>query len=83
MMGNFKRENISVTFKAEIADNEGKDDPRLQKMSKYIEKYIHVRAGSHFRTGLSFLFYFPSLQREEDGFCVTLCSRSISHGISA
>lgn len=38
MMGNFKRENVSVAFKAEIADKEGKGNPMLQEMSKHIEK---------------------------------------------
>jgi len=36
-MGNFKREKVFTTFKAEIMDKEGKGNPRLQKMSKCID----------------------------------------------
>lgn len=75
MMWNFKREKVSVTFKAEITDHKGKDNPRLQKMSKCIEKYTHVRAGNRFRTGLSFLFYFPfSSERRRWFLCYTVLS---------
>lgn len=58
-----------------IADHKGKDNPRLQKMSKCIEKYMHARAGNRFRTGLSFLFHFPfSSERRRWFLCYTVLS---------
>lgn len=68
MMRNFKGEKVSVAFKAEIADKEGKGNPRLQNMSKYIEKYMHVRAGRCMKRTEIFCFLLPSLRTEEDGF---------------
>lgn len=67
-MGNFKREKVSVAFKAEVADKEAKGNTRLQEMSKCIEKYTDVRAGRCMNRSEIFYFLLPSLRREEGGF---------------
>lgn len=78
-MANFRRENFSVAFKAEISDTKGKGRARLQEMSKYMEEYMHVRAG-RCMNGWSEIFWFflPSLQRDEDGFEL-YCALDPSH----
>lgn len=59
-MGNFKREKVSLAFKAEIADKEEQGSTRLQKMNKCIEKYMDARAGRCMNRSEIFYILLPS-----------------------